>query len=130
MTTFCAFRTNFRYITRHKHNSKLHSIYGDVKLSLRTNIQKCCRQQHLPCQHQHAQCMFRVRWTKSHRLFNVSHQIFSDSGGPLTVIGLNGLPVQVGIVSYGSSAGCEKGYVSQTLWFTIFLMFTSCIFIF
>lgn len=42
-----------------------------------------------------------------------NHIFHSDSGGPLTVIGPNDVPIQVGIVSFGSSAGCEKGFVSD-----------------
>lgn len=37
---------------------------------------------------------------------------FSDSGGPLTVDGTNGQKVQVGLVSFGNAAGCERGSVS------------------
>jgi secreted trypsin-like serine protease len=40
------------------------------------------------------------------------HLFSGDSGGPLTIVGNNGQKVQVGIVSFGSAAGCEKGYVS------------------
>jgi secreted trypsin-like serine protease len=33
-----------------------------------------------------------------------------DSGGPLVVTESDGLPTEVGIVSFGTSLGCESGY--------------------
>lgn len=40
-------------------------------------------------------------------------QIFRDSGGAVTIVGINGQPVQIGIVSFGSKLGCEKGAVRK-----------------
>jgi secreted trypsin-like serine protease len=44
-----------------------------------------------------------------------------DSGGPLAHFDSNGVPTLIGIVSFGSSAGCELGYPSGYTRITSFL---------
>lgn len=51
------------------------------------------------------------RYCKSFKFFLIwlKSSITGDSGGPLTVTNA-GRQVQVGIVSFGSDTGCQKGY--------------------
>ena len=50
-----------------------------------------------------------------------------DSGGPLSVVGSDDLFTEVGIVSFGSSAGCEAGYPAGVTRVTSFLAWISAI---
>lgn len=47
-----------------------------------------------------------------------------DSGGPLTVT-INGAEVEIGIVSFGSSRGCNLGYPSAFTRVTSYLEWIS-----
>ena len=59
----------------------------------------------------HSSCNVKFISNQKFENYKIKTQIFiqGDSGGPLTFVN-GGVHNQVGIVSFGSSAGCEVGY--------------------